>query len=38
MEYNWWGSDCPDPKKFVGSVDYVPWLNASLDAVVSQCP
>ena len=26
-EYNWWGSDPPDPSKFIGPVDYDPWLS-----------
>jgi photosystem II stability/assembly factor-like uncharacterized protein len=26
-EYNWWGSDPPDLSKFVGPVDYDPWLS-----------
>jgi photosystem II stability/assembly factor-like uncharacterized protein len=26
-EYNWWGSDPPDPSKFIGPVNYDPWLS-----------
>ncbi|MEO0225740.1 MAG: FlgD immunoglobulin-like domain containing protein, partial [candidate division WOR-3 bacterium] len=28
-EMNWWGSDPPDPEKFVGNVEYDPWLTGS---------
>lgn len=28
-ENNWWGSDPPNPFKFVGPVDYAPWLQAA---------
>jgi len=35
-ENNWWGSDPPDAEKFVGDVDYNPWLTEP--AVCNQPP
>jgi hypothetical protein len=28
-ENNWWGSDPPNQFKFVGPVDYAPWLHSA---------
>ncbi|MEO0004773.1 MAG: FlgD immunoglobulin-like domain containing protein [candidate division WOR-3 bacterium] len=26
-QLNWWGTQNPDPNKFIGPVEYEPWLN-----------
>ncbi len=37
-EYNYWGSDCPDPAWFLGPVNYTPWTDSTHVEVYTECP
>ena len=36
-EYNYWGDDCVDPSWFSGSVDYIPWTDATHVSELTDC-
>jgi len=36
--HNYWGSLCPDKKKFRGEVLISPWVNAGHDSTLKACP
>jgi parallel beta-helix repeat protein len=36
--YNYWGSLCPEKRKFLGDVVFSPWVSAAHDSTYTQCP
>jgi hypothetical protein len=36
--HNYWGSDCPNERRFQGDVIYTPWTNAEHDTLLEKCP
>jgi hypothetical protein len=36
--HNYWGSECPNVKRFRGEVIYTPWTNAAHDTLLRVCP
>jgi hypothetical protein len=36
-EYNWWGTDCPDSARFMGSVDWSPWTDETHTLAMTDC-
>ncbi|MCK4547477.1 MAG: DUF1565 domain-containing protein [Candidatus Eisenbacteria sp.] len=37
-EYNYWGSDCPDRAKFMGALDFKPWVDKEHSRKILSCP
>jgi hypothetical protein len=38
VPYNSWGTDCPSDEQFIGDVVYRPWIDASGENVLDECP